>query len=71
MRKPVSFTVEKRKIKPRSGPRQLSAVGMWKLCRALWQRRGVIACRPSELPEGLREQMQAWADDMYGGRDGF
>jgi len=43
---------------------------LWRLYRDLWRKTGVIACRPQDLPEHLRGPMKAWADDVYGGRDG-
>ena len=41
---------------------------IWAWCRDLWIRHGTIAVKPSELPDGLRLAMIAWADETYGRR---
>ncbi len=36
--------------------------------RKAWLACGVVAVRPAELPAGLREQLNAWAEAEYGKR---
>ena len=52
-------------------PRDPDETGrLWRLCRNLWRESGTIAVRPQELPEPLRGQLKAWAEDQYGVRHG-
>jgi hypothetical protein len=39
-----------------------------RLRRQAWQKAGVIAVKPQELPEDLAERLQEWADETYGRR---
>lgn len=54
------------------GPRPVDLDGavsrIWRLCRSMWVEQGTIVVKPSELPEGLRAGMEAWANDQYGVR---
>lgn len=38
--------------------------------RKAWRDHGTIAVKPCELPDGLRRQMEEWATDHYGARNG-
>jgi hypothetical protein len=39
-----------------------------RLRRRAWLETGVVAILPADLPEPLRSQIQAWAEEQYGPR---
>lgn len=54
---------------PSPGPdpeRAFARLFAW--CRDLWTDHGTIVAKPNELPDHLREQMVAWANETYGRR---
>lgn len=40
----------------------------WNVMRTLWQDRGVVAVYPADLPDDLRNGLEAWANKTYGER---